>query len=168
MSLRDLYPRLESVVRNFVGGTAGVTDIQTTKVPHKKLSAAVGYYLGDRDIHSIFTDGSYVATTQDGMEKLYQESPVEDDLYRPEVHDCEDFARGFRNFCVKPQNGVSAVGTVYDWSNAHAYNIVYHADGSLNFFEPQKGEVVELGDEITFDTVGTTVTYDPQKAAVII
>jgi hypothetical protein len=66
--------------------------------------------------------------------------------YRPERFDCEDYASAYMTFTAF-LFGTNSVGTVYDYSSEHAYNIIIYADGTMELFEPQTGKVVERGED---------------------
>jgi len=69
--------------------------------------------------------------------------------YRPERFDCEDYASAYMTFAAF-LFGTNGVGTVYDYSSAHAYNIILYSNGAIELYEPQTGEVVETGPDTDY------------------
>jgi len=78
--------------------------------------------------------------------------------YRPDRFDCEDYASAYMTFAAF-LFGTNGVGTVYDYSSAHAYNIILYSNGTIELYEPQTGEVVETGPDTDYSLKSGMIVF---------
>ena len=78
--------------------------------------------------------------------------------YRPTRFDCEDYASAYMTFAAF-LFGTNGVGTVYDYSSAHAYNIILYSNGTIELYEPQTGEVVETGPDTDYSLKSGMIVF---------
>ena len=115
--------------------------VERTEIPKDDLVAVLKEEIPKWDIGvtRIAMDGTYYApkNAKEVRKALsyYQNEKLE---YERAVYDCENFAMTATGL-FSQNHGVNTVGVVIDWSaeNPHAYNIIVHADGSVEWFEPQ-------------------------------
>ena len=135
-------------LRAMAGDDADLPDPARVELDADAVEAATTALLpSDADADIVTADGTYYAA--DGDEGLWQLRDIADaasDLpYTAEEFDCEDFGRAFRTLAAHFA-GINAVGVAYDWSTAHAYNILVTADGTARVYEPQDDVFKELGE----------------------
>ena len=88
----------------------------------------------------ICRDRRYVKLPRPLWDRVFAKSCISKEFYRPEVFDCDDFARGFCSECSR-RFAVNGVGDVSSLSSRHAFNAVLlaTADGAppgIAFIEP--------------------------------
>lgn len=93
-------------------------------------------------------DGEYWCPTQDAFDQIVDDCRVKSKDYVDWRFDCNNFAFYFQSQ-VAYEYGVNSVGAVIDYSGQHAYNAIVYADGSCALYEPQSGEFVNRGDEMS-------------------
>ena len=162
--MKGLYVLIESLLTNRFNDNINLPN--TSVFQRKEVSKRVKEFVGEEGVKFIFTDGTYTATDYNGLQLLREKSDVDEELYRPEIHDCENFAYDFMG--VASDNGVSSVGVVLDWSMEHAYNVVVLSDGRVKFYEPQDGSILDYGETHRIGLMNTEVTYEPTNATVLL
>jgi len=135
-------------LRAIAGDDADLPDPARVELDADAVEAATTALLpADADADIVTADGTYYAA--DGDDGLWQLRDIADaaaDLpYTAEEFDCEDFGRAFRTLAAHFA-GINAVGVAYDWSTAHAYNVIVTADGTARVYEPQDDIFKELGE----------------------
>ena len=90
------------------------------------------------------TDSVYNVISKPMLERVLKETDVDRAEYKPDDHDCEDFARELVSACHKL--GLNSVGRVLSQTARHAFNIaVVHANKrtiEVVFIEPQNDQIV--------------------------
>lgn len=90
------------------------------------------------------TDFVYNVVSKDTLTRILKETDVDRAAYKPDDHDCEDFARELVSVCHKL--GINSVGRVFSDTSRHAFNIAIVKDDkeiSVEFIEPQNDAFVK-------------------------
>ena len=93
-------------------------------------------------------DGRYWCPDIDAFDDIIDGCRVLAKEYVEWQFDCNNFAFYFQSQ-VAYEYGVNAVGVVIDYSGRHAYNVIVYDDGSCALYEPQTGEFVNRGDDMS-------------------
>lgn len=142
--------KFETELRKIVDNRLGIPTPSTRELSEDDLDVALieaipAYDGDDNPVDVVTSDGIWLAPVTDDLGLVRTLASAPQWLpYRPERFDCENFAGAFRVLAAFV-GGVNTVGVVYDWSAGHAYNVIVDADGSVQFYEPQSDEVVEVG-----------------------
>jgi len=145
--------KFETELRRILDDRLGLPSPATHEIPEDDLDAALveaipAYDGGDEpsEIDVVTSDGIWLAPPPGDLGLVRTLASAPQWLpYRPERFDCENFAAAFRTLAAFIA-GTNTVGVVYDWSAGHAYNVIVDAEGSVQFYEPQSDEIVEIGD----------------------
>lgn len=167
---RRLYVELESRIRGLLAQLGLVSHPTVTEVGRDEVKSALeGAFGGPDSPKLVFTDSTYTATDRAGIGQISEYDILRYAPYRPEVYDCEEFAQLF-DVSAELVYGISAIGVCYDWGEGHAYNVVVLDDGSVICYEPQEGELVDVGEtlELASAVSSADVTYDPRNALIVI
>lgn len=121
------------------------------------LKEALGSILNPQGL-IILSDKGYTTIDAQSVSKVFSRSKLSSVSYRPEVHDCEDYAMtmlveinnfGYNNWKLKYGY---AFGIVYgDFPTPHAINWFITPEKEVLFIEPQSGEIFKpTGNNIVF------------------
>ena len=141
---------LENNIRSYLRDEGLFPSPETTQVEKQRvdeiLKDKIEDYNGDAvPIRVILTDGKYyLPNNKSEMVDAKTFNVFEYLPYRPDRFDCENFASAYKTFAAFLW-GTNGVATVIDWSGGHAYNIIVYETGEVEFYEPQEGEVIEIG-----------------------
>jgi len=158
------FAELESNIREYLkeeGIFPSPDVVQTDKDRvNDILKAEIDNYDGSAvPVKTIFTDGNYyLPTEKEQMDEAKMFNPFEYLPYRPSRFDCENFAAAFKVFSAFLW-GTNGVGMVIDWSGGHAYNVIVYSTGEIEFYEPQEGELVEIGQGEKYQMENATIMF---------
>lgn len=102
-------------------------------------------------IRTVYTDETYLApVSRYDMSDAKSSNPFQYLPYRPSLYNSDDFGESF-SVLASFLWGTNTVGTVYNQSSNHVYNIIVYGDGSVEFYEPQNGESVSPKSDSKYD-----------------
>lgn len=143
---------VEQELREFLRNEGIFPSPNTREISEKEveryLKQAIPKYDGTGvPIRVRLTDNRYLAPMdQSQMERAKRLNPFEYLPYRPALFDSDNYAAAYSSFASFLW-GTNTVGAVFDDTADHAYNVIIYADGTVEFYEPQDNQVVELSDE---------------------
>lgn len=80
-------------------------------------------------------DADYYTASKEDWQQLIDRDPTDTLVWKPDTHDCDDFAWALRNVAVNVF-GLTAIGFVNDYSADHVYNCVITDAKEVYFVEP--------------------------------
>jgi len=87
-------------------------------------------------------DGKFWLLPKKQMKEVIEKDFTDKKEYYADKFDCENFTEMFVTHLAE-NYGVNAVGMVFDFSGAHAYNLIIYPKG-LELFEPQNDEMFKV------------------------